>query len=237
MWDLVSYNEKHNLANGENNRDGTNENYSWNCGIEGETNDVEIIKLRKRQMKNMITILMVSQGVPMILMGDEMAKTQLGNNNAYCQDNETNWLDWSRLEEFKDIFNFYKNMILFRKKHKSLKKEKFFQEEDFNRNGYEDISWHGVEIGKPDWNYESKSLAFLIDGMDVDKEEEKDESIYVALNSYHEELKFQLPYIPGKKWYKIVDTFENDSYRDEGILILEKYIYVRERSSVVLVSK
>lgn len=237
MWDLVSYNEKHNLSNGENNEDGTNENYSWNCGIEGETNDNEIIKLRKQQMKNMITILMISQGVPMVLMGDEMAKTQLGNNNAYCQDNETNWLDWSRLEEFKDIFNFYKNMILFRKKHKCLKKEKFFQGEDFNKNGYEDISWHGVEIGKPDWNYESKSLAFLIDGMDVDKEEEIDESIYAALNSYHEELKFQLPYIPGKKWYKIVDTFEEESYIDEGILILEKYIYVRERSSVVLVSK
>ncbi|MGL6153578.1 glycogen debranching protein GlgX [Cetobacterium sp. SF1] len=236
MWDLVSYNEKHNLENGENNLDGENNNNSWNCGIEGMTQDINIIRLRKRQVKNFIVILMVSQGVPMILMGDEMAKTQYGNNNAYCQDNENNWLDWSRLDKFSDIFYFYKKMIEFRKNYNCLKRNKYFENKDSNGNGLKDISWHGVNLNQPDWSYDSHSLAFLIDGLDENNL--KGEHIYVALNSYHEKLRFEIPYIPGQRWYVVVDTYnEEKSFSEEDILLDKNYYDVQGRSSIILISK
>ncbi|MEG0584224.1 MAG: isoamylase [Cetobacterium sp.] len=237
MWDLVSYNEKHNLANGEDNRDGENNNNSWNHGIEGETDDPNIIALRKKQMKNMVVILMISQGVPMILMGDEMAKTQNGNNNAYCQDNDTNWIDWDRKEKFIDIFNFFKNMINFRKIHKALKREKFFSDSDLDGNGYTDISWHGLYPEKPDWSYESRVLAFMIDGGDINGTDE-DNDIYVALNSHYEPLTFYLPYIPGKKWYRVVDTSEpTEDFLEIPLVIEDNKYLVKDRSSIVLISK
>ncbi|MDX8337440.1 MULTISPECIES: glycogen debranching protein GlgX [Cetobacterium] len=240
MWDLVSYNEKHNFANGEENRDGESHNNSWNCGIEGETDNQEIISLRKKQMKNFITILMISQGVPMILMGDEMAKTQNGNNNAYCQDNETNWLDWDRKEEFKDIFEFMKEMIAFRKKHNILKRTCFFSNKDFDGNGFTDISWHGVNLNKPDWSLHSRSLAFMIDGGDCECNQSKIKSnaLYAALNAYQEDLVFELPYIPGKRWYRVVDTSDtSNSFLKEPLLIKENSYKVGARSCIVLISK
>lgn len=237
MWDLVSYNDKHNIVNGENNQDGESNNNSWNCGIEGETDNVEIIKLRKKQIKNFLTILMISQGVPMILMGDEMAKTQFGNNNAYCQDNETNWLDWSRKKEYADIFKFFKNILKFRKEHKALKKERFFTDKDLNGNGLTDISWHGIEINKPDWSYDSKSIAFLIDGSDLHDGGEVDNDIYVALNSYEGDLTFQLPYVPGKKWFRVVDTSEEEDFLNIPYPIEVNSYFVKKRSCIILISK
>lgn len=239
MWDLVSYNRKHNYVNGEENRDGANDNHSWNHGTEGETRDRKITDLRKRQMKNFITIMMLSQGVPMLLMGDEMAKTQRGNNNAYCQDNESNWLDWSRMQEFKEIFTFTKNMIGFRHKHHSLKRNHFFLDKDLSGDGIPDITWHGIEAYKPDWDSDSRSVAFMISGEDfVDKDTPKDNDIYVALNSYWEPLWFELPKLPNKKWYRVLDTYRDkgESEFKEMEVKSSKYL-VMDRSSVILISK
>ncbi len=236
MMDLVSYNEKHNHANGEHNRDGETHNNSWNHGIEGKTMDKSIIELRKRQIKNFMVILMLSQGVPMILMGDEMGKTQEGNNNAYCQDNELNWLDWSKLEENHDIYNFTKNMIKFRKIHPALKRSHFFTDQDIDGNGFTDISWHGVKVNKPDWSKNSKTLAFLIDGGDVIEGAEKDNDIYVILNSYHKDLEFQLPRIEGKKWYRIADTGRKDDFLEKPKVVDSETYPVKNRSSVIFIS-
>lgn len=236
MMDLVSYNEKHNHANGEHNRDGETHNNSWNHGVEGRTTDKSIIELRKRQIKNFMVILMLSQGVPMLLMGDEMGKTQEGNNNAYCQDNELNWLDWSKLEENHDIYNFTRKMIRFRKSHPALKRSHFFTDEDIDGNGFTDISWHGVEVNKPDWSKNSKTLAFLIDGSDVIEGAEKDNDIYVMLNSYHEDLEFQLPQIQGKKWYRIADTGRKDDFLDQPVVVDSETYPVKNRSSVIFIS-
>ncbi len=236
MMDLVSYNEKHNHANGEHNRDGETHNNSWNHGVEGRTTDKSIIELRKRQIKNFMVILMLSQGVPMLLMGDEMGKTQEGNNNAYCQDNELNWLDWSKLEENHDIYNFTKKMIKFRKSHPALKRSHFFTDKDVDGNGITDISWHGVEVNKPDWSENSQVLAFLIDGGDVIGDAEKDNDIYVILNAYHEDLEFQLPRIRGKKWYRIADTGRKDDFLDHPMVIDSETYPVKNRSSVIFIS-
>ncbi|TDT71576.1 glycogen operon protein [Hypnocyclicus thermotrophus] len=239
MWDLVSYNEKHNFPNGENNMDGANDNYSWNHGIEGETRDIKIINLRKRQLKNFMVILMLSQGVPMILMGDEFAKTQRGNNNAYCQDNETNWLDWSRKDSFRDIFRFFKKMVNFRKNHHSLKRAHFFKSEDISGNGVADITWHGTKLNKPDWSQDSRTLAFMISGEDFSDDSPNDNDIYVALNSYWEPLWFELPKLEGKKWYRVVDTYRNygDDFLEEYEEIKDEKYLVMDRSSIILISK
>jgi glycogen operon protein len=240
LWDLVSYSHKHNYQNGEENRDGANDNYSWNHGSEGETRSPEIIKLRKRQMKNFMVILMLSQGVPMLLMGDEIARTQRGNNNAYCQDNKLNWVDWNRKEQFKDIFNFFQNMISFRKKHHSLKRAHFFTDMDLSGDGIADITWHGVECEKPDWSDWSTTLAFMISGDDfVDKDTPNDNDIYVALNSHWEPLYFELPKLNGKKWYRVVDTYKENGkdFLIEPLEIKNDKYLVMERSSVILISQ
>lgn len=240
MWDLVSYNEKHNIQNGENNNDGANDNYSWNHGEEGETDDEEILLLRKRQIKNFMVLLMISQGVPMILMGDEFCRTQLGNNNAYCQDNELNWVDWSRKEEFSEIYNFTKKMIRFRKNHHSLKRNHFFADKDINGDGITDISWHGLEPLQPDWSEHSKTLAFMISGNDFIGEDNLiDNDIYVIFNSYHKPLEFKLPNINDKKWFRVVDTYLSEG---KDILDVEKLIEtenykVHNRSCAIFISK
>lgn len=239
MWDLVSYNEKHNILNGENNRDGTNDNYSYNHGYEGDTKDEKINILRKKQIKNFITILMVSQGVPMIFMGDEFCNTQYGNNNAYCHDNEISWLDWDRLNDFKDIYEFYKKIINFRKNHPSLRREHFFTGKDYTGDGFADITWHGITPYNPDFGKDSRSLAFLISGKDYEvKELTEDTDIYIALNSYHEALEFKIPEIKNKSWYRVVDTSKNDSndFLDNPEKIDNIY-KVEPKSSIILIAK
>lgn len=196
MWDLVSYNNKHNIANGENNRDGSNDNISYNYGVEGKTDDVNIVEIRKRQVKNAITLLMISQGVPMILMGDEFCRTQKGNNNPYCQDNEISWVDWSRKEQFSDIYDYFCKIIHFRKKHRNFRYNKFLSEKSSPH-----ITWHGVETDLPDWSYHSRTIAFMING-----DLKGDQDIYVAINGHDDSLVFQLPTnVPGK-WCRVVDT-------------------------------
>ncbi|HHP7244954.1 MAG TPA: glycogen debranching enzyme, partial [Elainellaceae cyanobacterium] len=197
--DLVSYNHKHNEANHEENRDGANDNYSWNCGEEGETPNPEIRSLRLKQIKNFFTILLVSQGTPMILMGDEVRRTQLGNNNAYCQNNESSWLDWAKIDHHGDVLRFVQGLI-----HASQKLRLFERETYLNVCPDHDnvnLVWHGVCLNQPDWSDDSHSLAFTLYELEVD------ERLHVILNAYWEPLTFELPDIPdGRSWRRIVDT-------------------------------
>src|SRR3989339_137078 len=164
LYDLFAYDYKHNDANGENNNDGGNDNDSWNCGWEGETSDPGINYLRHKQIKNALTILMVSQGVPMILAGDEMGNTQYGNNNAYCHDSELSWLNWDLLKSNSDLFYFAKHVISLRHAHPVLRNKYHFQNRDYKGSGYPDISFHGVNAWNADWSDSSRVFAFMLDG-------------------------------------------------------------------------
>jgi glycogen operon protein len=198
--DLVSYNEKHNLANGENNRDGHDANFSWNCGVEGPTKDPKIERLRERQIKNFLTILFISQGTPMLLSGDEVRRTQLGNNNAYCQDNEISWFDWRLVAEHSDIYRFCKGLIHLRRIHPTLHRKRIFDCRPDLR-GDEWVTWHGGLVCEPDWGHESRSVAFTLDSVDGDA------TFHVMLNAYWEPLLLELPTAPHRgAWLRVVDT-------------------------------
>lgn len=196
LMDLVSYNEKHNEANGENNADGGNDNHSWNCGEEGPSSNPAVNRLRKQQMKNLAAILLLSQGVPMILAGDEMGRTQQGNNNPYCQDNEISWLNWGLLRHHRDLFRFFKHLIAFRKQHTTLRRRTYQ-----NLDEVPDFLWHGVKPSQPDWGWHSRFLGVQL----VGSETESDLLIYT--NSYEGKLTAELP-APSRheRWYRFVDT-------------------------------
>lgn len=235
--DLVSYNYKHNEANGEGNRDGIDENLSWNCGFEGETDDHEIDALRRQQIKNFVAILFLSQGVPMIVAGDETRRTQNGNNNAYCQDNEISWFDWNLVEKNADIFRFFKRIIEFRKCHcnPTLRRRHFFSGE-VNERCLTDITWHGTKLFSPDWNdLSSRVIAFTMGGFDGNAD------IHVMLNMYWEELYFETPCIQGREWYKVIDTAESSPMdiveSGKETIVAGDICLVKPRSVVVLISK
>ncbi|MBV8834301.1 MAG: glycogen debranching enzyme, partial [Acidobacteriaceae bacterium] len=190
LRDLVSYNWKHNEANAENNNDGANDNNSWNCGWEGETADPAVNELRLRQMKNATTILMLSQGVPMILMGDEIGRTQKGNNNAYCHDTELSWMDWRLVETNSGLLRFFQKVIRFRRAHPALRRRRFFEHSDVHGAGILDISFHGLQPYSPDYSSWSRCLAFMLSGHGAP---ELDADIYVAMNMYWDALPFRLP--------------------------------------------
>jgi len=237
-YDLVSYNQKHNEVNGEENKDGADENFSFNHGVEGDTTDPEILKLRKRQIKNFVTILMVSQGTPMILMGDEFCRTQHGNNNAYCHDNEITWLDWTLKGKNMDIFRFFQKMIQFRKMHPALRRKHFFTGLDYTGDGIPDLTWHGVKPYEPDWSYYSRSIAFMISGKDCPDPAFQDVDISVALNQWIEPLVFELPDPPnGKNWYRVVDTYleSPDDFLDIPRKLTSSKYTVMPRSSIILI--
>jgi glycogen operon protein len=207
LADLVSYNHKHNEANGENNRDGLDENYSWNCGIEGPTENPEIQGLRRRQAKNLMATLLLSQGVPMLLAGDEFLRSQGGNNNAWCQDNETSWVDWTLAQKNADFLRFVREMIQLRKRHPALRRHRFFRGTGPGNDLAPDVIWHGVEPGMPDFSGWSRSLAFAIDGRAVEPPGIKDCDFYVAFNAWREALPFRIPGSPsGRPWRRVVDT-------------------------------
>jgi glycogen operon protein len=200
LTDLVSYNEKHNLANGENNQDGNNANLSWNCGAEGPSSDAEINALRARQRKNCAAILLFAHGVPMMLSGDEMGRTQQGNNNAYCQDNDVSWLNWEMATQNADLLRFFRLMIAFRKRCGMLRRETFTLD---GGTGFH-VTWHGVKRLSADWGPESRSLAMQWTQTHADGS--RDDVHFIA-HSYWEDQRFELPEVPaGKKWYRLVDT-------------------------------
>ena len=207
LMDFVSYNGKHNEANGENNSDGGNDNYSWNCGWEGESTDPAVNKLRAKQIKNAAALLLVSQGTPMILSGDEFGNTQWGNNNAYCQDNEISWLDWDLLNKNKELFEFFRKMVNFRKVHPALRSRTHFQNKDYMGSGYADITWHGTKAWNADWSATSRTLAFMLCGKHAKEGKAKDCSIYVAMNMHWDMHGFELPkLLKGMLWYVAVNT-------------------------------
>src|SRR5579871_6745028 len=235
LYDLVAYNGKHNEANGENNRDGIDENLSWNCGAEGETDNPWVMALRKQQIKNFASILMVAQGVPMFLYGDEVLRTQYGNNNAYCQDNELSWFDWNLVEKNQDMFRFWKHIIAFRKEHPILRRARFFTGER-NARSLSDIAWHGTQVYNPGWyDPEARALAFTMGG-------EGDEAdLYVMMNMFWDELTFEVLPIQGRRWMRVVDT-ALPSPQDiveagqEDTEIVGNY-RLKGRSVVILISK
>jgi len=222
LYDLVAYNQKRNWANGNNNQDGTDDNYSWNCGHEGdEAAPNEVLALRRKQIKNLCCLLMLSNGVPMFRAGDEFLNTQFGNNNPYNQDNSTGWLDWSQLQANRDIFRFFKKMIAFRKGHPALGRSRFWRE---------DVAWYGTGP-RADLSYESRSLAFCLHGGSQD-----DDDIYVMINGYWEGLAFEVQEGPAQEWTRIVDTAlrSPDDFSGSGEPLKIASYKVAPRSVVVL---
>jgi glycogen operon protein len=193
--DLVSYNVKHNQANGEGSRDGADANDSWNCGAEGPSDDPQVEALRARQVRNLLTVLLLAQGTPMLLMGDEVRRTQRGNNNAYGQDNPVSWLDWEDGSRHADLLRFVRSLIAFRRSHALFADAAFWGEPGGAR-----ITWHGVRLGQPDWSHDSRSLAFELRACTAD------EHLYVILNAYWAPLRFELPPLAATCWRRVVDT-------------------------------
>jgi isoamylase len=222
LYDLVSYNDKHNWANGQNNQDGMNANYSWNCGHEGDAGvPTDVLTLRRKQVKNFFSLLMLSNGTPMFRAGDEFLNTQFGNNNPYNQDNITGWLDWSQLEFNRDIYRFCKNMIAFRKNHPTLSRSRFWRQ---------DVAWYGTGVAA-DLSPDSRSLAFCLHGAS-----QNDQDIYVMINGYWENLTFQIQEGTASEWTRIVDTAvstPNDFSNSREPLKTPSYL-VAARSVVVL---
>lgn len=243
LMDLFSYNEKHNEMNEEDNRDGSDNNYSWNCGWEGPNFEPEIVKLRTKMIKNAITILMISHGVPMLLAGDEFGNSQFGNNNAYCQDNEISWLNWDLINENAEIFNFFQKIIKFRNVHPVLRTSEHFQSQDYLNLGFKDISFHGQKSNLPDYSYESRVLGVLFNGSYAKQGKVKDDDIYIAMNMHWEMKVFELPNIKsGKRWYVFANTWMEkglDIYEVGNEIMLEnqKEIIVGARSIIVLIAR
>jgi glycogen operon protein len=200
LADLVSYDGKHNEANGEGNRDGNDDNMSWNCGVEGPTDDPDIRTLRARQMKNFASLLLLSRGVPMLVAGDEIGRTQQGNNNAYCQDNEIGWLDWSLVDTNPDLLSFWQRMIAFRWTHRTLRQPTFFTGQPIDGET-PDLTWHGTRLSEPDWSDpDARTLACTLGGLDGDPD------LHVIANMYWAPLDFELPALPGRTWARAIDT-------------------------------
>ncbi len=234
--DLVSYDRKHNEANGEEGRDGQDDNRSWNCGVEGDTDNPLVDELRRRQIKNFAVILLISQGVPMFAGGDEVRRTQGGNNNAYCHDTEMTWMNWNLVHENADIWRFFRLMMDFRRRHTAVRRRRFVSGLD-SHHGLADIAWHGCKLGHPGWNDpNARALAFTIAGL---AQEESD--LHVMMNMHSEPLEFEIPTTPSRRWRRAVDTAE-PSPHDILEMGAERAIAgptmaVRDRSIVILVAR
>lgn len=242
LRDLVSYNQKHNEANKENNQDGEDHNRSWNCGVEGETDDPEVLKLRRKQVRNFLTTLLLSQGVPMISLGDEVGRTQGGNNNAYCQDNEISWLDWKNAD--MELFEFTKKLIRLRKEHPVFSQSRWLRGESKEGEEINDIEWFqpgGAKMKEENWKDDfAKSMAVFLYGKGIHRlnregKEVVDDSFYIIFNAHHEPVVFRLPFGKyGKKWTCVVDTAENMEGKE---FEAEKEVTAEGRSTIVLQTK
>ena len=244
LRDLVSYNDKHNEANGEDNRDGESHNRSWNCGVEGPTDDPGINEVRARQQRNFLVTLLLSQGVPMLLAGDECSRTQGGNNNAYCQDNEISWFDWDRCDE--QLGDFTRRLTEMRHRHPVFRRRGWFQGRPIFGAGAADLAWFqpdGSEMTDDDWNVSfAKSLGLFLNGdeiphLDPRGEPVRDTSFYLLFNAHHEPIDFVLPGERwGKRWTKVIDTALPDLAADAEAepFASEQPVPVIGRSVVVL---
>ncbi len=231
--DLVSYDRKHNDANGEDNRDGADDNRSWNCGVEGPTDDPEVERLRSRQVRNLLALNMLALGTPMILMGDEVRRTQRGNNNAYCQDNEIGWLDWSLVERHRDLHRFVKRLIALR-----LQRELSAGEHGLTLNQIlrqSRIEWHGVHLHEPDWGEASHALACSIWSMS------RRSVLQLMANAYWEPLRFELPVVGRSGWLPLIDTAldapDDVAEPSQAGAVAEDHYLVQPRSVVLLIAE
>lgn len=231
LRDLVSYDGKHNEANGEQNQDGPDYNYSWNCGAEGPSRKKAVTELRKNQTRNAFFLLLLAQGTPCILAGDEFGNTQKGNNNVYCQDNPVGWLDWSGLEKHPELHDFVKELIAFRKKHPVFWPEKEMTGMTYSKKGVPDVSYHGENAWRVPLEVSSRQLGVYYSG--TDRTGEGDEDCFVAYNMHWLEHTFALPALPkGKKWYRIASTQEGILDKAEP-LDDQKFAEVKERTIMI----
>jgi glycogen operon protein len=236
--DLVSYNEKHNIDNGEDNNDGESHNRSWNFGVEGPSNNPEIIRQRDKQKRNFLTTLFLSQGVPMIVAGDELSRTQRGNNNAYCQDNEISWVDWAGADQ--ELQQFTSRLIHFYKSHPVFSRKRWFKGQPIKGIGMKDIAWFlpsGNEMSEHNWNEDfAKCLGVYLSGSGLRMVSPKgeaifDDSFYIVFNAAHHGMDFQLPPTSfGATWIKIIDTNQNQMNQETDILPAGAVVHVPERS-------
>jgi glycogen operon protein len=215
LHDLVRYERKHNEANGENNRDGDDNNNTWNCGAEGETPDPAIRAIRERQLRNFLATMFVSQGVPMLVAGDELGRTQRGNNNAYCQDNELSWIDWSIDERKSKVLELARSLVAFRRSHPVLRRRRFFQGVHVRGSGHKDLAWFrydGKEMTAEDWDRPSRTLAFLLGGDAIPSVDERgdpivDDTLLVLMNGERAPVRFRMPAFEwGARWELLFDT-------------------------------
>lgn len=212
LMDSVSYDRKHNEPNGEGNRDGSNLNYSWNCGFEGNTRKKKVVELRKKQIRNALAMLFMSQGTPLIMAGDEMGRTCGGNNNPYCQDNDSNYVNWNDLKKNKDIYEFTRFMINFRREHKILHMESEPRMMDYLSKGCPDLSIHGTEPWRPDFNYVSRCFGMMYNEAYT---KEKKGKMYIMFNMYWEPQDFNIPANePKMKWKLLFTTAEKEKVED-----------------------
>lgn len=231
LYDLYAYNEKHNEANGWNNTDGGNDNRSWNCGVEGETDDESVNTLRRRLIRNACAVLFASRGTPMFFAGDEFCNTQYGNNNAYCQDNEISWLDWSRKEQFSDIYEFFRFMIAFRKEHGVIRKS--MQSCSL---GFPEMSLHGVQAWDGNYQWNSHVIGVMFAGRSEDLS--RDDIVYLAVNSYWEEQTMTLPEVPVDVYWRVaVDTWLESGIPEERTYAQGNQITVKPRSIQILTAE
>jgi glycogen operon protein len=243
LWDLVSFNHKHNEDNGEENRDGANDNHSWNCGVEGETDDPAVLALRRRQAKNFICYLLFSAGTPMLLGGDELLRSQRGNNNAYCQDNDISWFDWRLAEQNADFLEFVRRAIAFTRTHAVLQRRTFFSGKDASNDGRPDIHWYGRDLGPPEWgNPNLRTLAYQLDGAEAETHAAP-YLLFVVLNADWQLAPVRIP--PpgdGRNWHRVADTSlpaPHDFARaGEEVRLEPADVYlVNPRSTVVLLAR
>jgi glycogen operon protein len=247
MQDLVSYNEKHNEANGEGNRDGNNDNRSWNCGVEGPTDDPNIQALRAKQKRNLLATLLLSQGVPMMYAGDSVGHTQMGNNNAYCQDNEISWLNWNLQAHDRDLFAFVQRMINLRKRHPIFRRRRFFQGRPIKGADIKDVLWlnpGGKEMTEDEWRDASvHCLGMFLSGQGLDETDERgrkltDENFLVLLNAYHEDIDFTLPQTsPSTRWTAWMDTSHDNGLRTGDTYEAGVVYRLQARSLVILMER
>jgi len=218
LADLVSYQNTHNEANGEENRDGDKNNQSWNCGAEGKTDDEEINRLRRRQQRNFLTTLFLSQGVPMLAAGDESGRTQNGNNNAYCQDNEISWLKWDKYEQGERLTKFVSQLIEFRKAHAAFRRLDFFKGKPVRGTAFRDVVWlnaEGKKMNDDEWNSLHRCLEVFISGhlTGINGEIIQDDFFMLCFNAHHEPVNFRLPVIGSEtKWERILDTADENGF-------------------------
>ena len=242
LRDLVSYNDKHNDANGEDAKDGSDDNQSWNCGAEGETEDPQILALRARQQRNLLTTLLLSQGVPMIAHGDELGRTQHGNNNVYCQDNELSWVDWHLDQRRQDLLDFTRQLVQLRRDHPVLRRRRFFRG-DASDGSIGDLAWFlpdGNRMQDSDWHWdEARTVAVFLNGQAITEPDQEgdpvtDDSFLILFNGHREPVEFRLPGTAiGEKWHVAVDTFQNGDTRPD--LHAEDSVHIESRSTLVLI--